>query len=137
MRDLDFGLKDELMKPWIAVGRYWHRMRYIPGSKLFSSLRFMICFPISLCVLLQGLGVNTIGIPKQRWYPNYFSDGVEFPAVPTGDAVIETPKLEITGATWDGLWAEANEMFGEAFLPTGQIVAALSASQTFIGLGQL
>lgn len=30
----------------------------------------LACLAISVCVLLLGVGVNTLGIPKERWYPN-------------------------------------------------------------------
>lgn len=87
-------------------------------------------------MLLQGLGVNTIGIPKERWYPSYNADAL-FPSPPTGDLVVKTPRMQITEITWDALWGQAQDMFGDDAMGTGQIVAALSASQTFVGLGNL
>jgi hypothetical protein len=71
----DFELKNELTKPWMTTyGFIWRcqrfKWRWTSWSSWRSFLRFLLCLCISICVLLQGLAINTIAIPKQRWYPN-------------------------------------------------------------------
>jgi hypothetical protein len=71
----DFELKNELTKPWMTMyGFIWRcqrfKWRWTSWSSWRSFLRFLLCLCISICVLLQGLAINTIAIPKQRWYPN-------------------------------------------------------------------
>lgn len=132
----DFGLKDEMIKPWIAFIQYWKRRSDNRTSRFISFIRFLICFLVGICFLLQGLGTNTIGMPKQRWWPNYAAPPA-YQAPPTGDLVLRTARMQITAISWDGLWSQANDMFGEDFLQTGQIVAAIAASQTFVGMGNL
>jgi hypothetical protein len=71
----DFELKNELTKPWMTVyGFIWRcqrfKWRWTSWSSWRSFLRFSLCLCISISVLLQGLAINTIAIPKQRWYPN-------------------------------------------------------------------
>jgi hypothetical protein len=71
----DLELKNELTKPWMTMyGFIWRcqrfKWRWTSWSSWRSFLRFLLCLCISICVLLQGLAINTIAIPKQRWYPN-------------------------------------------------------------------
>jgi hypothetical protein len=71
----DFDLKNELTKPWMALNSFvWRCRRFRWNWKSRNSwtslFRFLLCLCISICVLLQGLAINTIAIPKQRWYPN-------------------------------------------------------------------
>lgn len=120
-------MKDEMSKPWLAIGAFYKRCRR-QGWRWQNFFRFLVALLISLCVLLQGVGVNTIGIPKQRWYPNY-SGGV-----PDESLTLSTPLIRIVNTNWDGLWGQAVTMMGEDNAATGQVVAALSASQTFLGI---
>ena len=64
----DFDLGEELTKPWEACGKFSERWSTF-GWKRAGWRRFLITLPVSVCVLLQGLAINTIGVPKERWYP--------------------------------------------------------------------
>ena len=64
----DFDLGEELTKPWEACGKFSERWSTF-GWKRAGWRRFLITLPVSICVLLQGLAINTIGVPKERWYP--------------------------------------------------------------------
>jgi len=69
---IDLGMKDELVKPWVAIASYFKRCTLFgwSGTGLVGLFRFLASLAISVCVLLLGVGVNTLGIPKERWYPN-------------------------------------------------------------------
>lgn len=64
----DFELSEEFTKPWAALSQFTKRWSN-NGWKGAGKTRFLITLSISVCVLLQGLAVNTIGVPKQRWWP--------------------------------------------------------------------
>lgn len=68
-RTLDFQMQDEFMKPWITVTNLVRRVRIFGwrGVGLRGILRFAVALATAVSVLLLGAGVNTIGIPKQRW----------------------------------------------------------------------
>jgi hypothetical protein len=102
----DFSMKDELSKPWIAFSAFVTRWRK-DGWRWTYLLRFLICLSVSFCVLLQGAGVNTIGIPKSRWYPNYWG------GVPNSDLTLTLPLMRMTNTNWDGVWGQASSMTGE------------------------
>lgn len=69
VRTLDFQMQDEFMKPWITVLNLVQRVKLFGwrGVGLPGILRFVAAFATAISVLLLGAGVNTIGIPKQRW----------------------------------------------------------------------
>ncbi|KAK3682508.1 hypothetical protein B0T22DRAFT_286114 [Podospora appendiculata] len=56
-------LKGELAKPWVAL----NALRKRRGGGV---VRFLLCFPVSVCVLFLGLGMNTLAWPKKRWFPD-------------------------------------------------------------------
>jgi hypothetical protein len=124
-------MKDELSKPWIAVWACTQRCRK-GESRLFSVARGILCLVVSLSVVLQGASVNTIGMPKARWTPSYYS------GVPGAENTLELPLMHIISVNVDGFWSQAEAMTGE---PTahaiGQIVAGLEASATFMVLSGL
>lgn len=69
VRPLDFQMQDEFMKPWITILNLVRRVKLfgwravgVPGV-----LRFVAALATAVSVLLLGAGVNTIGIPKERW----------------------------------------------------------------------
>ena len=63
----DFELAQELTKPWQSIAAFYGRCK-IFGWSLSSFARFVVTLIVSVCVLLQGLSLNTIGMPKERWY---------------------------------------------------------------------
>jgi hypothetical protein len=68
VRLADFDLGEELTKPWEACAKFSERWSTF-GWKRAGWRRLLVTLPLSVCVLLQGLAINTIGVPKERWYP--------------------------------------------------------------------
>lgn len=60
VRIVDLELAKEMTSPWHAVGALSKRNKVLGWRKAgWSSLvRFVICFSLSICVLLQGLAVR-------------------------------------------------------------------------------
>jgi hypothetical protein len=103
----DFDLKNELTKPWMTVyGFIWRCKRFkwqwTSWSSWRSFLRFLFCLCISICVLLQGLAINTIAIPKQRWYPNKpdAHNGWGLTDRARQEMTITYPKVYLQGLSW-------------------------------------
>lgn len=69
VRLADFDLGEELTKPWEACIKFSERWSTF-GWKRAGWCRLLITLPVSVCVILQGLAINTIGVPKERWYPD-------------------------------------------------------------------
>ncbi|EPE09114.1 hypothetical protein F503_06890 [Ophiostoma piceae UAMH 11346] len=63
----DLELSQELTKPWAAISSFYKRCTD-SGWSLASVLRFVLGLTVSICLLLQGVAINTIGMPKERWY---------------------------------------------------------------------
>jgi hypothetical protein len=76
----DLELKEEIIKPWRAVAAFVGRCKLgyrgeeqggrFEWSVFWASLgRFAFAMATSLCILTLGLAINTVGMPKERWYP--------------------------------------------------------------------
>lgn len=93
----NYKIKEELLKPWAAVVNFvkrWHSLGWRgPEGLQYSALfRFLATLIISVCFLLLGAGMNTVGIPKGRWYPNLW------PKTKVNDALmtLRTPQMKNT-----------------------------------------
>ena len=85
----DFGLKDELTKPWKSIGAFVSRVSAL-GWRQAGWVRLLLTLGCSICVLLSGLAINTIGIPKKRWLPDVWENlNVEMPMVEFQGAAID------------------------------------------------
>ena len=67
-------MKEEFVKPWIAMANNAERWRLFGWKSLGwrGAARFVLTLASSICFLLLGAAMNTIGIPKGRWYPDLF-----------------------------------------------------------------
>lgn len=91
-RIADFELSEELTKPWAALSQFTKRWSN-NGWKGAGKTRFLITLSISVCVLLQGLAVNTVGVPKQRWWPE------------SSDALnVSHPLCNLRSLDWMNFW---------------------------------
>jgi hypothetical protein len=72
---VDFEMKEELLKTWITTTNFIERSRVFGWPKFkgmngTSCFRFFIALVVSVCFLLQGVAINTVGLPKARWDPD-------------------------------------------------------------------
>jgi hypothetical protein len=92
VRLADFDLGEELTKPWEACGKFSERWSTF-GWKRAGWRRLLITLPVSVCVLLQGLAINTIGVPKERWYPEEWKPDT-----------VAHPIASYNGLDWMNIW---------------------------------
>jgi hypothetical protein len=100
VRLADFDLGEELTKPWEACAKFSERWSTF-GWKRAGWRRLLITLPVSVCVLLQGLAINTIGVPKERWYPELWRP----------DAAVH-PIAKYQGLDWMNFWNQAFQTVG-------------------------
>jgi hypothetical protein len=100
VRLADFDLGEELTKPWEACAKFSERWSTF-GWKRAGWRRLLITLPVSVCVLLQGLAINTIGVPKERWYPE-----------PRQPDTAAHPVAEYHGLDWMNFWNQAFQTVG-------------------------
>jgi hypothetical protein len=96
----DFDLGEELTKPWEACGKFSERWSTF-GWKRAGWRRLLITLPVSVCVLLQGLAINTIGVPKERWYPEEWKPDTA-----------SHPIAKYNGLDWMNFWDQAFQTVG-------------------------
>lgn len=122
---VDFGLKDELVEPWTCVANFWKRCHHLgrQGIGWRGSLRFLASLAISVCVLLLALAVNTLGIPKERWYPNLTGGDQE-------GLTISAPRMVLNGLDWMNYWGSGFDLVG-AGDQSWAVAIGLAAASTF------
>ncbi|KAF7670898.1 hypothetical protein GT037_011026 [Alternaria burnsii] len=130
----DFGLKDELTKPWMTVASFITRGRRSSWKWSWRSVfRLILCLCVSISVMLQGLAINTVAIPKKRWYPNLQAKWGTTP----GDRKImhiEYPKVLLQGVDWGNMVGVGQSNIGGEGYPLWDWALGMSASLTFVGL---
>lgn len=133
---LDFDLKNELTQPWTCISNF-HRRRILYGWRGLGSggvFRFIISLSISCCVLLLALAINTVGIPKERWYPNLNDSGFQVTDAVRQLFTITTTRMELQSLGWGDSWNEAWDMVGSG-PPSWDAAAALMTTNTYTLLG--
>lgn len=108
----DLELAEELTKPWAALLGFvsrWHRH----GFRASGRLRFLCCMSVSTAVLFLGVGINTVGMPKERWYPDPLDQGYWISKSRHRDALtVHTPLITLTSANWSNVQDEALSAIG-------------------------
>jgi hypothetical protein len=133
---IDFETKEELLKPWIAITNFVERCRLFGRPNLnsidgASCLRFFVTLVVSVCFLLQAAAMNTLGLPKARWYPD------DWPNSTTNNALmaLSTPRMNLTSIDWMNYqYTGLNN--GRSGRQTGSTIELASAS-TFVTLNLL
>jgi hypothetical protein len=100
VRLADFDLGEELTKPLEACGKFSERWSTL-GWKRAGWRRLLITLPVSICVVLQGLAINTIAVLKERWYP-----GASRP-----DTAAH-PIAKYKGLDWMNFWSQGFHLVG-------------------------
>lgn len=130
----DFNLKEELTKPWMTVIRFGSRWRRTKWTWK-SFFRFLVCLMVSVSVLLQGLAINTIALPKERWYPDPdFFGSKGMPAQARKAMTLEHPRMPLHAIDWNNLLEVGNSSTGTEDHLSLNWAFALSASLAFSGL---
>jgi hypothetical protein len=131
----DFGLKDELTKPWMTLVSFYTRYRQSQWSWR-SLARCLFCLCISVSVLLQGLAINTIAVPKARWFPNYNSSW-KVTARSREIMTVIHPKTALQAIDWYNLLGVGQANVGIEGYPPWDWALGLSASLSFTGLAHI
>lgn len=133
---LDLQLKEELTQPWTCVGNFYKRCSRSgwKGVGFKGILRFLLCLTVGFCVLFQGLAVNTIGIPKERWWPPGNTGGYSLTDEMRQIMTVNMPRKDILGVDWMNHWNDAWDMIGSG-PATWDVAAALVAASTYTFLG--
>ena len=131
---IDYEMKEELVKPWIAMVNNLKRWRLFgwKGLGWRGTARFILTLASSICFLLLGAATNTIGIPKGRWYPDLF------PKSKANDALmmVKTTQMDLVSLDWMSLWNAGWDVVGSGPQSWVSAVASASAS-TYSVLGAL
>lgn len=129
---LDLDLRNELTQPWTCIYNF-HKRRILHGWSGLGPLgafRFFISLSVSCCVLFLALAVNTVGIPKERWYPNLTDSGFQVTDSVRRLLTITTPCMQLHGIDWGDSWNEAWDMVGSG-PPSWDATAALVTTNTY------
>ena len=136
----DYDLKEELIKPWVAVDKFITRWRSFGwrGPEVLQCpalVRFLATLLTSISFLLLGAGMNTVGIPKARWYPNLWPKTMANDALMT----IRTPQMKLQNVDWMNYWDLGWGMVGGGPHSWEAAIALASASifSTLSCLGDL
>ena len=131
---IDYEMKEELVKPWIAMANNIERWRLFGWKDLGwrGIARFVLTLASSICFLLLGAAMNTIGIPKGRWYPDLFPKSKANEALMT----IKTAQMDLASVNWTNIWYDGWDIVGSG--PQSWIsAAALASASTYSVLGAL
>ena len=131
---IDYEMKDEFVKPWIAMANNIERWRLFgwKGLGWRGTARFVLTLVSSICFLLLGAAMNTIGNPKGRWYPDLFPNSKANDALMT----IKTNQMGLASLDWMNLWNVGWDVVGSG--PQSWVSAvALASASTYSVLGNL
>lgn len=134
---LDFELRDELTKPWTCIQNF-HKRRLLHGWRGLGPVgifRFIASLLISSCVLFLALAVNTVGIPKERWYPDVRLSGYQLADGIRDLMTITTVRMELQSLDWGSSWDEAWDMVGSGPVSWDATAALVAASSYTIMSG--
>jgi hypothetical protein len=121
----DFSLKKELTLPWHSLSRISKHV--FSGSSSRAIVRQLLTLVSSICFVLLGAGVNTIGIPKCRWFPRDDNSIA---------CNVTTSRRALEGVNWMTFEDQAIAIIGGG-PTTWSVASALSSSALFPALGQL
>lgn len=129
---LDLQLKEELTEPWTCIWNFCKRCSRHgwKGVGFKGTLRFVLSLCVGVCVLLLGLAVNTIGIPKERWWPPGNSGGYALTDEMRKSMTVTMPREELLEVDWNNYWNDAWAMIGSGSA-SWDAAAALVAASTY------
>ncbi|KAF3760880.1 hypothetical protein M406DRAFT_334503 [Cryphonectria parasitica EP155] len=127
---LDLELEKELTEPLTCIVNFYKRASLNGWKKLGTRdiLRFLASLSVAFCVLLLGLAVNTIGIPKERWWPTGDTEGYHLTGSMREMMTITMPRTHFVSLDWNNYWNEAWEMIGSGPVSWDAAAAIVAAS---------
>lgn len=126
----DFKLKDELTLPWVPLSHIPSQLYSWKKTTGYAALRTFLTLASSICVLLLGAGINTVGIPKNRWHPAVWDPDY------LNARNVTSSKRALQNVNWMNYWNEAFDSIGGG-ATSWAIANALSSSTPFAALGQV
>jgi hypothetical protein len=129
---IDYELFYELTQPWTCISNFWRRCSTDgwKGLGCWGIIRFLACLAVSICVLLSALAINTVAIPKQRWYPNGSTGGWRLTDAVRRSLTITTPRMTLHGLDWMNYWGVAWNLVGSG-APSWDAAWATTAASTY------
>lgn len=129
---LDFELEKELTQPWTCLLNF-RKKALIHGWKGIGWsgwMRFITCLSVSVCVILLAPAINTIGIPKERWFPNGSEGGWDMSDSVRRQLTITTPRMTFLGLDWMNYWNSAWNLVGSG-PESWDAALAIAAASTY------
>ncbi|KAL2066461.1 hypothetical protein VTL71DRAFT_2532 [Oculimacula yallundae] len=136
---LDFELKEELVQPWTCIINFFKRRKLVGENGLGyrGYLRFAASLVVSICVLLLALSINTLGVPKRRWFPDFPDEGNVYIGKDWDSArqslTVTTPRMEFHGMDWSNLWNHGFASVGGG-TASWDVAIGLAAASTYTAL---
>ena len=119
---LDFEMYDETIKPWRAVVNV-HARRKQNGWSLRDGLRFTVYMVVGVCLLLQGASMNTIGLPKIRWWPDTRFVNPD----PLDERLyVTTPATKVATVSYMSVWDASFQTVRQGGVVSWEVVSATS-----------
>lgn len=131
---IDFEMKEELLKPWIAIISFIKRQRIFKTGasrdlKWAILLRFFLVLASSVCFVLQGAAMNTVGLPKARWFPDDWASREVLS--------MSTPWMNLASIDWiNSSWKAGWSIVGNGSQSL-EAANALASASTYTALGSL
>lgn len=86
--------------------------------------------------MLQGLAINTIAVPKSRWYPN-FPETWKLTTRARNEMTVEHPKVLLQSIDWYNLLGVGQSNVGNDGYDPWDWALGLSAAYSFVGLSHV
>ena len=115
---VDFDLYEEFKKPWTAVAKLKERCK-IGTRKSRAWLQFIGALVVGISILLLGAAMNTIAIPKSRWWPD---TRFEAPQPPDDRFYFANQTSRVASVSRMPLWGQAWEMIREGGTASWEMV---------------
>ncbi|OJJ42244.1 hypothetical protein ASPZODRAFT_147621 [Penicilliopsis zonata CBS 506.65] len=132
---VDFEMAEEFKNPWTAIMNFHERWKSSTRQGwLFPWLRFLVTLAVSISLLLLGASMNTIAIPKSRWWPD-----TRFitPHPPDDRFYFYNQTSRVSFASRMSEWQLAWEMIREGGDPSWEISHTMAASHCLSAFGNL
>ncbi|OJK01271.1 hypothetical protein ASPACDRAFT_41535 [Aspergillus aculeatus ATCC 16872] len=130
---LDFELYEEHQIPWAAISAFKKRCE-LGVRKRIAWLRFGGALAVGICLFLLGAAMNTIAIPKSRWWPD---TRYVVPDPPDDRFYFTNQTSQIASVSRMSLWGKAWDMVRIGGPVSWEMAHSLAAYHSLQALGLL